>query len=345
MGLWVGQNQPPGPWFFKPVKKAAANVVPTPVNRSLGCPGPAPTRAILADVSQPNLPFGRVLTAMVTPFAADGSLDVVKAGRLARHLVENGSDGLVISGTTGESPTLSSDEKVRLFEAVVGAVGDRAMVVAGTGTYDTAGSVALSRRAAQAGCGGVMAVTPYYNKPTQDGLVAHFEAIADATGLPVLVYNIPARTARLIEVSTMARLSTHPNIVATKDAVMDLDFTSLTVETAPDLTVYSGQDSYTLPMMSVGAVGVVSVISHLAGPTVARMVAAAAEGDYEEAAALHHALMPLSVACFLETNPGPVKAALGESWEPVGDLRLPMVAPAEETLRAVMKALAALDGG
>ena len=281
---------------------------------------------------------------MVTPFTPDGALDTVKAGRLARHLVENGSDGLVISGTTGESPTLSSDEKVRLFEAVAEAVGDRAMVVAGVGTYDTAGSVALSRRAARAGCGGVMAVTPYYNKPTQEGLVAHFEAIADATELPVLVYNIPSRTARLIELSTLVRLSSHPNIVATKDAVMDLDFTSLTVEDAPDLTVYSGQDSYTLPMMSVGAVGVVSVISHLAGRMVARMVDAAAGGDYGTASALHHALMPLSVACFLETNPGPVKAALTESWEPVGDLRLPMVAPAEDTLRAVLKAMAALDG-
>lgn len=296
-------------------------------------------------MSPQNLPFGRVLTAMVTPFAADGSMDAEKAGRLARHLVENGSDGLVISGTTGESPTLSSDEKVRLFETVTEAVGDRAMVVAGAGTYDTAGSVALSRRAARAGCGGVMAVTPYYNKPTQQGLVAHFEAIADATELPVLVYNIPARTARLVEVPTLARLSSHPNIVATKDAVMDLDFTSLTVEAAPDLIVYSGQDSYTLPMMSVGAVGVVSVISHLAGRTVAEMVSAAAGGDYRRAAALHHALMPLSVACFLETNPGPVKAALGESWEPVGDLRLPLVAPAEETLQSVREALAALDGG
>ncbi len=282
---------------------------------------------------------------MVTPFAADSSLDVDKARRLARHLVENGSDGLVISGTTGESPTLSADEKVRLFETVAEAVGERATVVAGTGTYDTAGSVALSRRAAQAGCGGVMAVTPYYNKPTQNGLIAHFEAIADATELPVLVYNIPSRTARLIEVATLARISAHPNIVATKDAVMDLDFTSLTVEAASDLTVYSGQDSYTLPMMSVGAVGVVSVISHLAGRTVAEMVNAAAGGNYGRAAVLHHALMPLSVACFLETNPGPVKAALGESWEPVGGLRLPLVAPAGETLRAVIEALAALGGG
>ena len=282
---------------------------------------------------------------MVTPFGADGSLDVGQARRLAAHLVENGSDGLVITGTTGESPTLSSAEKVRLYGAIAEEVGDRAMVVAGTGTYDTAESVELSRMAAEAGCGGVMAVTPYYNKPTQEGLVAHFEAVADATDLPLLVYNIPSRSARLIEVATLARLAEHPNVAATKDAVMDLDFTSLTVGAAPGLAVYSGQDSYTLPMMSVGAVGVVSVISHLAGPAVAGMVHAAADGDYPTATHLHHALMPLSVACFLETNPGPVKAALGESWEPVGGLRLPLVAPSGETLGAVMQALAGLGGG
>ncbi len=296
-------------------------------------------------VSSNSPPFGRVLTAMVTPFAADGSLDAGQAGRLAGHLVDSGSDGLVITGTTGESPTLSVDEKIKLYEAVVGAVGDRAMVVAGTGTYDTAGSVKLSRRAAQAGCGGVMAVTPYYNKPTQDGLVAHFQAVADATELPLLVYNIPSRSARLIEVATLARLAEHPNIVATKDAVMDLDFTSLTAAAAPGLTIYSGQDSYTLPMMSVGAVGVVSVISHLAGPTVAEMVYAAAAGDYRKATVLHHALMPLCVACFLETNPGPVKAALEARWDRVGGLRLPLVAPTEATRRAVREALAGLGGG
>ena len=296
-------------------------------------------------VSSNSPPFGRVLTAMVTPFAADGSLDTGQAARLARYLVENGSDGLVVTGTTGESPTLSVDEKIKLYETVVGAVGDRAMVVAGTGTYDTAGSVKLSRRAAQAGCGGVMAVTPYYNKPTQDGLVAHFQAVADATELPLLVYNIPSRSARLIEVATLARLAEHPNIVATKDAVMDLDFTSLTAAAAPGLTIYSGQDSYTLPMMSVGAVGVVSVISHLAGPTVAEMVHAAAAGDYRNATVLHHALMPLCVACFLETNPGPVKAALEARWDRVGGLRLPLVAPSEGTRRAVREALAGLGGG
>lgn len=282
---------------------------------------------------------------MVTPFAVDGSLDVGKARRLARYLVTNGSDGVLVTGTTGESPTLTSNEKVRLYEGVAEEVGNQAMVIAGTGTYDTAGSVELSRLAAQVGCGAVLAVTPYYNKPTQDGLVAHFEAIADSTNLPLMVYNIPSRTSRLIEVGTLRRLARHPNIVATKDAVMDLDFTSLTVGAAPDLTVYSGQDSYTLPMMSVGAVGVVSVISHLAGPTVAEMVRAAAAGDYGKAASLHHALMPLGMACFLETNPGPVKAALGESWEPVGDPRLPLVSPSEETVQAVKEATVGLSGG
>jgi 4-hydroxy-tetrahydrodipicolinate synthase len=296
-------------------------------------------------VSSEVLPFGRVLTAMVTPFAGDGTLDVEKAARLASHLVDNGSDGLVLTGTTGESPTLSTEEKVKVYETVTEAVGDRAMVVAGTGTYDTAGSVKLSRLAAQAGCGAVMAVTPYYNKPTQAGLLAHFEAIADATDLPLLVYNIPSRSARLIEVDTLARLAEHPNIVATKDAVMDLDFTSLTAAAAPGLSIYSGQDSYTLPMMSVGAVGVVSVISHLAGPTVAEMVYAAAAGDYRRAGSLHHSLMPLCVACFTETNPGPVKAALSDSWEPVGDLRLPLVAPSRDTLGAVRAAMSGLTGG
>lgn len=282
---------------------------------------------------------------MVTPFADDGTLDAEQAGRLASHLVDNGSDGLVVTGTTGESPTLSADEKVRVYEAVTEAVGDRAMVVAGTGTYDTAGSVKLSRLAAQAGCGAVMAVTPYYNKPTQPGLVAHFLAIADATDLPLLVYNIPSRSARLIEVDTLARLAEHPNVVATKDAVMDLDFTSLTAAAAPGLSIYSGQDSYTLPMMSVGAVGVVSVVSHLAGPTVAEMVYSAAAGDYRRATSLHRSLMPLCVACFIETNPGPVKAALSDAWEPVGGLRLPLVAPSGETLRAVREAMTGLGGG
>lgn len=290
-------------------------------------------------------PFGEVLTAMITPFTDDGAVDHERAARLARFLVDRGSDGLVVTGTTGEAPTLSEDEKVALYATVVEAVGERATVVAGTGTYDTAHSVHLSRRAADVGVDGILAVTPYYNKPGQEGLYAHFVTIADATDLPVLLYNIPGRTGRRIEVETLAKLAEHPRIVAVKDAVMDMDFTSETVRRVPGLAVYSGQDSYTWPMLAVGAVGVVSVISHLAGPQVKAMVRAAATGDMAEARRLHHLLLPLCWACFLETNPGPVKAAMSALWEPVGEPRLPLTAARAETLQAIKDALAVLQDG
>lgn len=294
----------------------------------------------LAHVSDHSTPFGRVLTAMITPFTEEGEVDHERVWRLARFLSEHGSDGLVVTGTTGESPTLTFEEKVALYRTVVEAVENKATyVVAGTGTYDTAESVELSRRAAEAGVDGLMAVTPYYSKPEQAGLIRHFEEIADATDLPVLIYNIPGRTGRLIEIPTLARIAQHPNIVATKDAVMDVDFTSQTVARVPELAVYSGQDSYTLPMMSVGAVGVVSVVSHLAGDEVAAMVKAAADGDLVEARRLHHALLPLCEACFLESNPSPVKAAMSALWEPVGEPRLPLVAASRETVEAVEKAI------
>ncbi len=289
-----------------------------------------------------HTPFGRVLTAMITPFTAEGALDVERVWELARHLVATGSDGVVVAGTTGESPTLSADEKVVLFRTVVEAVGTKGLVLAGVGTYDTAESVELTRRAADAGVDGIMAVTPYYSKPGQEGLYRHFTAVADATGLPVLVYNIPGRTGRLIEVPTLERLAAHPRIAATKDAVMDIDFTSHTVARVPELAVYSGQDSYTLAMMAVGAIGVVSVISHLAGDEVAAMVAAAVAGDLAEARRLHHALLPLAEACFLEPNPTPVKAALAELWEPVGEPRLPLTAAGAATLERVVAAMGAL---
>lgn len=285
-------------------------------------------------------PFGEVLTAMITPFRADGHVDHERAWRLARFLVDHGSDGLVVTGTTGESPTLSDDEKASLYATVVDAVGGRAQVVAGTGTYDTAHSVELSRRAADLGVDGILAVTPYYNKPTQDGLVAHFAAIADATDLPVMLYNIPSRTGRLIEVDTLARLAAHDNIVAVKDAVMDLDHTSRVLTEVPALAVYSGQDSYTWPMMAVGAVGVVSVISHLAGREVKAMVRAAAVGNLEEARHLHQRLLPLCWACFLETNPAPVKAAMSALWEPCGEPRLPLVPASGATVQVIKDALA-----
>lgn len=287
-------------------------------------------------------PFGQVLTAMITPFGADGGVDLDTAGRLARHLVDHGSDGLVVAGTTGESPTLSATEKVELFAAVKQAVGDRAMVVAGTSTYDTRESVELTERATAVGVDGILAVTPYYSKPEQAGLLAHFRAMADATDRSLLLYNIPGRTGRRIEISTLAALARHPRIVAVKDAVMDLDFTSETVRVVPELAVYSGQDSYTWPMMAVGAVGVVSVISHLAGRQVAAMVHAANAGDMATARGLHIALLELSWACFLESNPGPVRAAMSKFWEPVGSPRLPMVEASEKTLAAIESALSKL---
>lgn len=292
----------------------------------------------------PGAPFGYVATAMITPFTDDGVVDHEKAWKLARHLSDHGTDTLVVSGTTGESPTLSDDEKLALYKTVIDAVREKdSKVIAGTGTYDTAHSVEMTKRAAELGADGVLAVTPYYNKPTQAGLVGHFTAIADV-GVPVMVYNIPGRTGRLIEVETLATLAGHPGIVATKDAVESLDFTSRTINQIPGFPVYSGQDSLTLPMISVGAVGVVSVVAHLAGRQIRAMIRAAHEGDYAEARRLHHQLLPLCHACFLETNPAPVKAAVNAFWEPVGDVRLPLVTASDETLAAIEKALGALQG-
>lgn len=281
---------------------------------------------------------------MITPFTPSGGVDHEKAWKLARYLSDNGTDTLVVSGTTGESPTLSDDEKVALFKTVIDAVADKkTKVIAGSGTNDTARVIYLTEKAGELGADGVLVVTPYYNKPTQRGLIAHFTASADV-GLPVMVYNIPSRTNRLIELETLAEIAAHPNVVATKDAVESLDFTSKTINRIPGLPVYSGQDSLTLPMLSVGAVGVVSVVSHLAGPTVQAMVKAAEAGDFAEASRLHHALLPLCEACFLETNPAPVKAGVNVTWEPVGDVRLPLVNASDETVAAVEKALGALQG-
>jgi 4-hydroxy-tetrahydrodipicolinate synthase len=281
---------------------------------------------------------------MITPFMPSGEVDHEKAWDLARHLSDNGSDALVVTGTTGESPTLSPVEKLSLYKTVIDAVaGKDTYVIAGTGTYNTAESVELTAKAADLGCHGVLAVTPYYNKPSQAGLEAHFTAIADV-GVPVMLYNIPSRTGRLIEIETMARLAEHERVVAVKDAVESLDFTSRTVNRVPGFPVYSGQDSHTWPMMAVGAVGVVSVIAHLAGRTVSAMVKAALAGDIDEARRLHHVLLPLCEACFLETNPSPVKGAMDRLWEPVGGVRLPLVDASEETLVAVEKALGAVQG-
>lgn len=279
---------------------------------------------------------------MVTPFTAQGDVDHQKAWDLARHLAANGSEALVVAGTTGESPTLSDAEKIALFKTVVDSVAEKkTRVVAGTGSYDTRHSVELTEKAGNLGVDAVLAVTPYYSKPEQPGLIGHFSAIADV-GVPVMLYNIPGRTGRLIEVDTLERLAGHPNIVAVKDAVENLDFTSRTINQVPSLPVYSGQDSLTLPMMSVGAVGVVSVVAHLAGPNVSAMIKSFLSGDLDEARRIHHSLLPLCHSLFLESNPAPVKAALSRVWQDVGPVRLPLNAASPTTLEAIEKALSGI---
>ena len=284
-------------------------------------------------------PFGALITAMITPFTGDGSVDYDRMARLAAHLIDNGHDGLLVTGTTGESPTLTDREKLALYSTVVEAAGGKAAVVAGTGTYDTRHSVDLSVEAAKIGVDGLLAVTPYYSRPPQAGLLAHFLAIADSTHLPVIVYNIPGRTARLIEADTLAEMARHPNIAGTKDAVGDLEYTKASLALLPDdFSLYSGDDSATLPMLELGGAGVISVAGHLAGRQIERMIEAHRAGDAAEARRLHDGLTPLFDACFIEPNPMPVKAGLNALWEPVGDPRLPLVAASPATRRAVVAA-------
>ncbi len=285
----------------------------------------------------------RLFTAMVTPFQADLTLDLKAARRLAAWLVEQGSDGLVVAGSTGESPTLSEDEKLALFSAVREAVGDRALVFANTGSNDTARSVDFSRRAALGGVDGLMAVVPYYNKPSQAGMFAHFSAIAEASELPLMLYNVPSRTGANLMPETAARLAAaHPSIQAVKEAAGSLDQAAELTRLLPEgVAVYSGDDSLTLPMLAVGAVGVVSVASHLVGTPIRQMLAAFESGRLAEATALHRRLLPLFRGLFLAPNPTPVKAALNMIGQAVGPCRLPLVALTPDELRQLTETLAA----
>ena len=292
---------------------------------------------------RPAAPFGPIVTAAITPFGEDGGVDYEAFWRLMKFLDENGSDGVLVAGTTGESPTLSDIEKLSLFKTAVEAVGGRMHVLAGTSTYDTKESVELTREAVAIGVDGIVAVTPYYSKPPQEGLYRHFVAIADAAEVPVMLYNIPGRTARLIDIPTTVRLAAHPWIVAVKDAVDDIAFTQAEIEQVPpDLAIYSGSDSMTLQIVDAGGVGVVSVASHLAGPRIREMVQAAISGDMETARSIDAELQPLFGALFLEPNPMPLKAAMNAMWGPVGDPRLPLIRAAEETLSAVEQSMGAL---
>ncbi|MGH8893711.1 MAG: 4-hydroxy-tetrahydrodipicolinate synthase [Actinomycetes bacterium] len=251
--------------------------------------------------------FGRTLTAMVTPFRADGSLDTDAAQRLAEHLVDHGNDGLVVSGTTGESPTTSDDEKERLLRAVVEAVGDRARVVAGTGTNDTHHTVELSRAAEKAGAHGLLIVTPYYNKPPQEALVRHFRAAADAVNLPVLLYDIPARTGTPIEYDSLIRLAEHERILGVKDAKGDL-FEGSRVMAATDLAYYSGDDPMNLAWLTHGGTGVISVVGHVHGDDYSAMVGAVDRGDLAEALAIHRRLIPAVRAIMDRSSQGAIRA-------------------------------------
>jgi len=304
-----------------------------------------PPASVAAMEHRPDAPFGTVLTAIITPFHEDLSVDFGTFSRLAEHLVDHGSDGLVVCGTTGESPTLTALEKVALYRAAVDAVGDRAVIVAGTGTYDTRESIEMTERAAEVGCAAAMAVTPYYSKPPQEGIFRHMTAIADCTDLPMMVYNIPGRTCRLIEIDTMVRLAAHPKIVAAKDAVDDVAWTTEQIEALPeDFAVYSGSDGLTLDIVRAGGVGVVSVASHLAGDLVKAMVEAALVGKDDEADRLNEALGPLFEALFVEPSPMPLKAGLALAWDPVGEPRLPLVPASEKTIAALREALVGLEG-
>ena len=281
---------------------------------------------------------------MVTPFGADGSVDLDLAARLALHLVEHGSDGLVLCGTTGESPTLSWQEQHEIFAAVKGAVGSRAALLAGSGSNCTAEAVEATREAASLGADGALVVVPYYNKPPQDGLEAHFRTVAQAApGLPLMLYNIPGRTGTSLAPETTARLLDCPNVVSFKAASGTTEEVSALRALCGDrLAIYSGDDALTLPMLAVGAVGVVSVASHIAGPQISAMVKAFLAGDLAGALALHEQLLPLCKALFCTTNPIPVKAALELSGWPVGAPRLPLLSAEPDVRMRLNSTLAAL---
>lgn len=283
-----------------------------------------------------STPFGVMLTAMITPFAPDGSLDLDGAQRLAVHLVDTlRHDGLVVNGTTGESATKTDEEDMAVLRAVLEAVGDRATIIAGVGTNDTAHSVEAARMAAAVGAHGVMAVTPYYNRPPQEGLVRHFHAIADATDLPLITYDIPKRTGTAIELDTLQRIAEHPRVVANKDAKGDLEFAQWGIRTT-GLAWYSGDDVLNLPLLSVGAAGMISVVGHLVGDRLKAMAEAMAAGDAAQARRINASLLPVYTGCFRTQGVILTKAALQMQGLPAGPVRLPLV-DATEAQRAQLR--------
>lgn len=289
----------------------------------------------------PRRPFGRVLSAMVTPFTSEGSLDLAGAAELATHLVdEGGNDGLVLSGTTGESPTTSDAEKVQLLRAVLEAVGDRATVVAGVGTNDTTHTVELARLAQEAGAHGLLLVSPYYSRPPQAGLIEHVRTVADSTDLPVLLYDIPVRTGVAFETETLVRLAEHPRVAGVKDAKGDLGASSW-VMARTDLAYYSGDDMVNLPLVSVGAVGFVSVVGHIVGERLRELLDAFEAGNVQAALDIHRGLLPVYTGIFRTQGAIMTKAALRLLGLPGGPMRLPLVDATEEQITVLRADLAA----
>lgn len=270
--------------------------------------------------------FGQLVTAMVTPFDQEGNVDFQATRELIQHLITSGSDAIVVAGTTGESPTLSIQEKVALYEFAVEVVEGRIPVIAGTGTNSTRAAIELTELATKAGVDAVMLATPYYNKPSQEGMFAHFKAIAECTHLPVMLYNIPGRSAVNLLPATVIRLSEIDNIVSIKEASADLDAIAEIIDNTPeDFTLYSGDDSLTLPILAIGGNGVVSVSSHIIGNEMKAMITAHEDGQTKYAAQLHRKLLPIFNVLFSAPNPTPVKAALEMAGIKVGSVRLPMV--------------------
>ncbi|TMB99712.1 MAG: 4-hydroxy-tetrahydrodipicolinate synthase [Chloroflexi bacterium] len=282
--------------------------------------------------------IGRLLTAMVTPFDDEGQLDYRRAAELALALLDSGSEGIVLAGTTGEAPTLSNEEKLRLFAEVKRAVGGRGAVIAGTGNYNTAESVELSREAERTGVDALLLTTPYYSKPPQEGIYRHFETIARATSLPCILYNIPGRTAVNVSAETMLRLARIPNITGVKEASGDLEQIARVIEDAPEhFRVWSGDDSLTLPILAIGGYGVISVCAHLVGGLMREMIDCVVAGDSAKAAHIHRRLLPLmTMLLTASSNPAPVKHALNASGFPVGGVRLPLVMPDDATGERIM---------
>jgi len=284
--------------------------------------------------------LGRLLTAMVTPFNAEGKVEYEQAKNLARALLDSGSDGLVISGTTGESPTLSSEEKLRLFAEVKSAIANRGTIVAGTGSYGTRESQQLTREAERIGVDACLLVVPYYNRPTQQGLLEHFKAIAESTALPCILYNVPSRTVTNLASDTVVKLSEIDNIVGIKEASGNLaQITAIIESVGDDFLVYSGNDGDTLPILSLGGYGAVGVASHLVGKQIKQMMQAFLRGEVGEAAAIHRHLLPLVNALFIIPNPMPLKYALNHLGFPVGKPRLPLTEPDEKSAEIIQVAL------